>query len=51
MLKLFKRKQINILNNFITEIPETDTENPNYWWIKADIETQKSKSGETKGKI
>ena len=43
MLKLFKGKQINILNNFITEIPETDTENPNYWWIKADIETQKSK--------
>ena len=44
MLKLLKRKQINhILNNFITEIPETETENPNYRWIKADIETQKSK--------
>ena len=44
MLKLLKRKQINhILNNFITEIPDTETENPNYRWIKADIETQKSK--------
>ena len=31
MLKLFKKKQINILNNFITEKPETETENPNYW--------------------